>query len=74
MQEDHRDRANARADRVRWWTRWRAGWRLAADRRGLAAVQFAFAAPVLLLFIIGTIEIAIVLFVGGAIEAAALAS
>jgi hypothetical protein len=47
---------------------------LGADRRGAALVEFALVTPVLLLFIIGTIEIAIVLLVSGSIEAAALAA
>jgi Flp pilus assembly protein TadG len=48
--------------------------RLGADRRGAALLQFALVAPVLMLFIIGTIEIAIVLLVSGSIEASALAA
>ena len=48
--------------------------RLDADRRGAALLQFALVAPVLMLFIIGTIEIAIVLLVSGSIEASALAA
>src|SRR5437763_1798468 len=48
--------------------------RLAADRRGAALLQFALVVPVLMLFIIGTIEIAIVLLVSGSIEASALAA
>src|SRR3954451_23255302 len=41
---------------------------------GAALLQFALVAPVLMLFIIGTIEIAIVLLVSGSIEASALAA
>ena len=48
--------------------------RLGNDRRGNAAVQFALLAPALLLLVIGSFEVAILLFVGGTMESAVLAA
>ena len=48
--------------------------RLALDRCGNAAVQFALLAPALLLLIIGSFEVAILLFLGGTMESAVLAA
>ena len=44
--------------------------RLGADERGGAAVEFAFAAPVLILLVVGIIEIAMVLFINTMLEGA----
>jgi hypothetical protein len=55
--------------------RWRpAGFarRLAGDDTGVAAVESAVVLPVLILMLIGTIELAIVIFMGSSIEAAIL--
>lgn len=46
--------------------------RLAGDEGGSTAVEFAIVLPLLLLFIIGSIEMAIVLFIGSSMEAAVL--
>lgn len=48
--------------------------RLIADREGAAAVQFAILAPALLLLLVGSFEIAIMLFVSGTMESAVLAA
>jgi Flp pilus assembly protein TadG len=48
--------------------------RLASDRSGAAAVEFALVAPALILLIVGSFEIAIMLFVGGTMESAVLAA
>src|SRR4051794_30044377 len=48
--------------------------RLALDRNGDAAVQFAMIAPALLLLIVGSFEVAIMLFVSGTMESAVLAA
>jgi hypothetical protein len=45
---------------------------LAASTAGSTAVEFAIILPVLLLFIVGSIEMAIVLFIGSAIESAVM--
>jgi Flp pilus assembly pilin Flp len=52
------------------------GWirRLLADRTGAAAVQFALISPALLLLIVGSFEVAILLFVSGTMESAVLAA
>ncbi len=44
--------------------------RLAGDSRGAVALEFALLTPVMLLFFIGGIEMAIVLFISSTIEAA----
>jgi Flp pilus assembly pilin Flp len=46
--------------------------RLAGDRTGSAIIEFALIAPVLLILMIGTIEVALVVFVGSSIESAVL--
>lgn len=46
------------------------GRRLARSTRGATAVEFALVLPVLLLMTVGTIEMAIVLFIGSSMEAA----
>ena len=46
--------------------------RLRRCRAGSTAVEFAIILPVLLLFIVGSIEMAIVLFIGSSIEAAVM--
>lgn len=46
--------------------------RLAACARGATAVEFALVLPVLLLATVGTIEMAIVLFIGSSMEAAVI--
>ena len=43
-----------------------------ADRDGAAAIEFAFAAPVLFLALAGTLEMLMVLFVGSILESAVL--
>ena len=48
--------------------------RLASDRRGDAVVQFAMITPALLLLIVGSFEVAIMLFVSGTMESAVLAA
>lgn len=48
--------------------------RFARDRSGAAAVQFAVLAPALLLLVIGSFEVAILLFVSGTMESAVLAA
>jgi Flp pilus assembly pilin Flp len=48
--------------------------KLGRDRGGNAAVEFAFLAPALLLFLIGTFEFAIMLFVGSSLEGAVMAA
>ena len=48
--------------------------RLAADITGTAAVQFALVAPMLLLLIIGSFEIAMLLLVSGMVESSVLAA
>ena len=48
--------------------------RLIRDRHGAAAVQFAVLAPALLLMVIGSFEVAILLFVSGTMESAVLAA
>jgi Flp pilus assembly pilin Flp len=48
--------------------------RLGRDDRGAAAVQFAVLAPALLLLVLGSFEVAIMLFVSGTMEAAVLAA
>lgn len=45
---------------------------LLQDRRGDATVQFALLAPALILFILGALEFAIIIFVGSSLEAAVL--
>ena len=42
--------------------------------RGAAAVQFAVLAPALLLLVVGSFEVAILLFVSGTMESAVLAA
>lgn len=44
------------------------------DDRGVAAIEFAFVAPVLFLFLIGTIELTMVLFLNSALERGVLAA
>jgi Flp pilus assembly pilin Flp len=46
--------------------------RLLGDERGVAALEFALILPPFLLLIIGTIEVALVIFIGSSIEAAVL--
>ena len=46
--------------------------RLRRDERGATAVEFALIAPVFILLIVGTIEVAIVIFMSSSIEAAVL--
>ena len=46
--------------------------RLRRCRAGSSAVEFAIILPVLLLFVVGSIEMAIVLFIGSSIEAAVM--
>ena len=48
--------------------------RLTRDRDGIAAVEFAVLAPALLLMVIGSFEVAILLFVSGTMESAVLAA
>ena len=55
-------------------SRLRASWRLVRDTRGAAAVQFAVLAPALLLMVIGSFEVAMLLFVSGTMESAVLAA
>jgi Flp pilus assembly protein TadG len=47
---------------------------LARDRSGAAAVEFALVAPALILLVVGSFEVAIMLFVGGTVESAVLAA
>lgn len=47
-------------------------WRLFRDREGSLAMEFAFAAPVVILALTGTLELLIVLFVGSTLESAVL--
>jgi Flp pilus assembly pilin Flp len=51
------------------WTR-----RFLADRDGAAAVQFALITPALLLLLVGSFEVAMLLFVSGTMESAVLAA
>lgn len=46
----------------------RAGRRMRSDQRGTAAIDFAFVAPVLFLFLMGTVEMSVTLFLSAALE------
>jgi hypothetical protein len=48
--------------------------RLGLDRSGAAAVEFALVVPASILLLVGTFEVAILLFVGGTMESAVLAA
>ncbi len=48
---------------------WRHFRRLAADRTAGAAIEFAFAAPLLIVFLLGIIEVAMALFASSLLEA-----
>jgi hypothetical protein len=48
--------------------------KFALDASGSAAVEFAFLAPAFLLFVIGAFEVAMIIFVGGSLEAAVLSA
>lgn len=43
-------------------------WRLATDREGATALEFAFALPVVLLLLVGMIEVAMIMFVSTSVE------
>lgn len=53
--------------------RWRAGFvaRLVRDSRGVSAIEFALVAPVVFILVLGTVEIALDMFVDASVQIAA---